>query len=269
MDEFCEPACSIFGPFAYFADQYRLAGGRQLDRPLELPRACSSRCASATRPGRSSTSTTRCRSRRTTARRSSAAVPLATSPTAATPGFLVNSFDPGLELRHLRLRRPPPDQLQLAGRTAVRRRARSSAAAPTGVLNQLIGNWSIAGLTRWTSGFPFNVYNCRSCWSTNWNLQGNAMLVDPNRLPTTETTHQRRRRPAEPVRRTRRTRSTFFRRALPGEVGIRNQLRGDGYFTVDLSVSQGLQRWASPTTVCASAGTSSTSPTRRSSTSAS
>ena len=32
---------------------------------------------------------------------------------------------------------------------------------------------------------------------------------------------------------------TFFRRALPGEVGIRNQLRGDGYFTIDMSIAKG------------------------------
>jgi hypothetical protein len=30
----------------------------------------------------------------------------------------------------------------------------------------------------------------------------------------------------------------MFRRQLPGEVGLRNVFRGDGYFTVDLSVSK-------------------------------
>ena len=54
-------------------------------------------------------------------------------------------------------------------------------------VNAIIGDWSVSGLTRWTSGFPFNVQNCRSCWPTNWNLQGNASLVDPNKLPETET----------------------------------------------------------------------------------
>ena len=68
------------------------------------------------------------------------------------------------------------------GTVATLRRQRS------GFVNQFIGDWSIAGLMRWTSGFPFNVINCRSCWPTNWNLQGNASLVDPNVLPETETT---------------------------------------------------------------------------------
>ncbi|MDP2391099.1 MAG: hypothetical protein Q8N52_12290, partial [Acidobacteriota bacterium] len=30
----------------------------------------------------------------------------------------------------------------------------------------------------------------------------------------------------------------MFRRALPGEVGLRNVFRGDGYFNVDLSLSK-------------------------------
>ena len=107
-----------------------------------------------------------------------------------------------------------------------------------GALNQIVGGWSVAGLWRLTSGFPFNVYNCRSCWATNWNLQGNAMLVDPNDLPETETTRNAvDGRPSPFV--DPEDALTHFRRALPGEVGIRNQLRGDGYFTVDLSLAKG------------------------------
>jgi hypothetical protein len=92
-------------------------------------------------------------------------------------------------------------------------------------------------LTRWTSGFPFNVANCRSCWATNWNLQGNAELVNPNDLPETGTTRNKvDNRPSpfvDPA-----DALTKFRRQLPGEAGIRNVLRGDGYFTVDTSVSK-------------------------------
>jgi outer membrane receptor protein involved in Fe transport len=32
----------------------------------------------------------------------------------------------------------------------------------------------------------------------------------------------------------------FFRNALPGEVGIRNLLRGDGFFSVDLGLSKSI-----------------------------
>ncbi len=116
-------------------------------------------------------------------------------------------------------------------------RGRAWGADVPAALNQFIGDWSISGLVRWTSGFPFNVQNCRQCWPTNWNLQGNASLKDPNRLPPTNTTKnavQNRPSPfADP-----KTAIDYFRYSLPGEVGLRNVLRGDGYFTIDLSVSK-------------------------------
>ena len=117
---------------------------------------------------------------------------------------------------------------------SVRRRFGRNAAT---ALNQIIGDWSVAGLVRWTSGFPFNVYNCRSCWTTNWNVQGNAMLVDPIAFrPQKRRVNIINGRPS-PFENPTET-LTFFRRALPGEVGIRNLLRGDGYFTIDTSVSK-------------------------------
>jgi hypothetical protein len=107
----------------------------------------------------------------------------------------------------------------------------------SGFLNQVIGDWSFSGLARWTSGFPFNVYNCRSCWATNWNLQGNAMLIDPDRLPPTGLTLDAVDGRPSPFLDPEDALS-YFRNALPGEVGIRNQLRGDGYFAIDLSVGK-------------------------------
>ena len=102
-------------------------------------------------------------------------------------GFLVNSFDPGanygisdFDVRH---------QINVNGSSELPfGRGRRFGANANGFVNQLIGDWSVAGLMRWTSGFPFNVQNCRSCWPTNWNLQGNARLVNPGELPETETT---------------------------------------------------------------------------------
>ena len=90
---------------------------------------------------------------------------------------------------------------------------------------------------RLTSGFPFNVINCRSCWATNWNLQGNAGLVDPDRLPPTATVKNEvdgRPSPFEDPQEA----LTYFRFVLPGEAGIRNELRGDGYFNIDMSLSK-------------------------------
>ncbi|HSL21980.1 MAG TPA: carboxypeptidase-like regulatory domain-containing protein [Vicinamibacterales bacterium] len=235
IDESCDPACSIYGPFAYFADQYdslaalssvghgdyhamvltlrkRYSSGYQFDLNYTLSQ--SKDIGSAVERGSA----------------------FGNFSNGGYTGFLLNTWDPeahwsfsDFDIRHQVNFNWILDLPFGQGRTL--------AGNAPGWLNQVIGDWSIAGLTRWTSGFPFNVYNCRSCWPTNWNLQGNAMLVDPNRLPETETTLNAvdgRPSPfADPTEAL-----THFRRSLPGEVGIRNVLRGDGYFTLDLSVSK-------------------------------
>jgi hypothetical protein len=157
-------------------------------------------------------------------------------------GFLLNSWEPELhygtsdyDIRH---------QINVNGILDLPfGRGRRFGGGASGFTNHVIGDWSIAGIMRWTSGFPFNVYNCRSCWPTNWNLQGNAVLVNPGRLPETQTTKNKvDNRPspfADPE-----DALDFFRRAMPGEVGARNVLRGDGYFTIDTSLSKSWSLWA-------------------------
>ena len=91
---------------------------------------------------------------------------------------------------------------------------------------------------RWTSGFPFNVANCRSCWATNWNLQGNAMLVDPDRLPETETVENAVDGRPSPF-----ANADRGAHLLPPAAAGRSRAsatcsRGDGYFNIDLSLSK-------------------------------
>jgi hypothetical protein len=106
-----------------------------------------------------------------------------------------------------------------------------------GFTQALVGDWSFSGLVRWTSGFPFNVINCRSCWATNWNLQGNAALVDPGVLPELATTPNAvDNRPSPFV--DPEGALELFRRVLPGEIGLRNELTGDGFFTIDVSFAK-------------------------------
>jgi hypothetical protein len=239
-DESCSPACSVFGPFAYFNREYdslgalatlghskynalqlsmrkRFSAGYQFDVNYTFAKSLDS--ASSVERGSF----------------------FGNFGAGGYSGFLINSWDTestyaysDFDIRHQMnfnwIAELPFGRDKKFGHDMNR------------VLNQFVGNWSVAGLVRLTSGFPFNVQNCRSCWATNWNLQGNAMPIDPNRLPETETTENvvagypaAYANPADALK--------FFRFQLPGESGIRNQLRGDGYFTLDFSLSKA---WSLP-----------------------
>jgi hypothetical protein len=128
-------------------------------------------------------------------------------------------------------------------------RGRRWGSGVNGVVNQVIGNWDLTGLWRWTSGLPFSVINCRSCWPTNWNLQGNAGVFG-NAFPEQSTTRgiiggrpsvftavsspiTTLNDPSNPV--------SFFRRSRPGEAGFRNAMRGDGYYNWDMGLLKTFQ----------------------------
>src|SRR5207237_336340 len=235
MDESCSPSCSIFGPFAYFSEQYdslaalssighsdyhalqltarkRYSSGYQVDVNYTLSR--SKDLGSQVERGGA----------------------FGNFSNGGYTGFLLNSFEPeahygysDFDVRH---------QMNVNGFAELPfGHGQKFGANTSGFVNEIIGDWSIACLMWMNSGFPFNVYNCRSCWPTNWNLQGNSMLVDPDKLPETATTlNEADGRPSPFVNAA--DALTFFRRALPGEVGLRNVLRGDGYFSIDTSVSK-------------------------------
>jgi hypothetical protein len=239
LDTSCDPACSIFGPYAYFAEQYdslaaisslgrsnyhamlltlrkRYSGGTQFDINYTLSKS-EDMGSQVERGGAFGSGFSN----------------------GGNSGFLLNSFDPELnygtsdfDVRH---------QININGLAELPfGQGKRWGGSVNNFVNGLIGDWSIAGLMRLTSGFPFNVSNCRSCWSTNWNLTGNSMLVNPGVLPETETTlNAVDNRPSPFVNATEAL--TFFRRQLPGESGIRNLLRGDGYFTIDTSISKAIR----------------------------
>ncbi len=235
MDQFCTPGCSVFGPFAYFTPQYdslagqsslgwseyhgfqlvvrrRMSKGLQFD--FNYTAAKSLDIGSAVERGSSFTA----------------------FGNGGYTGFLLNPWDPKAHY----------GQSDFDIRSQMNfnwiyelpfGKGKTFGNSMNSVMDQIVGGWQVSGLWRWTSGLPFNVFNCRSCWPTNWNLQGNASLVNPGQLPATATTRNivgGRPSPfVDPV-----NALTFFRRSLPGEVGLRNVLRGDGYFAIDLGVSK-------------------------------
>ncbi len=47
------------------------------------------------------------------------------------------------------------------------------------VVNALIGGWSLSGIYRWDSGFPFDGFYDATGWQTNWNIRSYNTLVRP------------------------------------------------------------------------------------------
>jgi TonB-dependent Receptor Plug Domain len=103
------------------------------------------------------------------------------------------------------------------------------------VLNALIGGWKVSGIVRWTSGFPITIDNGFT-WSTNWNIEGDAMPNGPAPLATNpkNVVVNGVSGPdifADPV-----AAEAAFRPEWPGESGVRNSVIGDGMFNIDTGV---------------------------------
>jgi hypothetical protein len=106
----------------------------------------------------------------------------------------------------------------------------------------VLGGWAWSGLARWTSGFPFNVSNGFD-FPTNWELTGNAVLNGPK--PRTGTFSDCNGDPnvfaamgqnCSDSAASANFISNTWRFPFPGESGDRNNLRGPGYFGIDMAI---------------------------------
>jgi hypothetical protein len=235
MDQFCSPACTTYGPYTFFNRQYdsvaalssigrsnyhamiltlrkRYAQGFQFDLNYTLSES---------------------KDMGSNVERGSA---FGNFGAGGYSGFLINSWDPELNYGTSDFDVTHQMNFNFIWDLPFGQGRRFGGSA-SGLVNQIIGDWSISGLTRWTSGFPFSVQNCRSCWNTNWNLQGNASLADPNRKPETAVVKDAvDNRPSAWV--DAEDALSYFRFSLPGESGDRNIFRGDGYFNIDMSLTK-------------------------------
>jgi hypothetical protein len=95
----------------------------------------------------------------------------------------------------------------------------------------LLGGWQTSGLIRWTTGYPFSISTY--AFATNYEQDGRAVLLGA--APQTGVSIQNgvpnvfKEGPAA---------VNAFRFAYPGESGQRNNLRGPGYFGVDMSLAK-------------------------------
>jgi carboxypeptidase family protein len=109
-----------------------------------------------------------------------------------------------------------------------------------GFLDAVIGGWQLSGLFRLTSGLPFNVSNGFN-WPTNWQLGGNAFLTGPVQTGAfknpdgTVNVFKGGAGPSGAI--------TSFLGPFPGDSGARNQVRGNGFFNIDMGLAK---RWIMP-----------------------
>jgi hypothetical protein len=114
-----------------------------------------------------------------------------------------------------------------------------------GIVDAFIGGWQLSGLARWTSGFPYSVDGGQR-WPTDWFLTA---ITQMTARPKTGIYHllgtDANGKPyafvspfANPT-----AAQNDFTLPLPGGVGSRNVLRGDGFASWDMSLAK---RWKMP-----------------------
>jgi hypothetical protein len=113
-----------------------------------------------------------------------------------------------------------------------------------GFVDALIGGWQLSGLARWTSGFPVTVDNGGQ-YPTNYQLEGHADQLCPVSTGTyyTGPNNNGVGSTAPNLFSNGIAAANCFGYAFPGETGTRNNLRGPGFFGVDLGLAK---RWKMP-----------------------
>lgn len=110
-----------------------------------------------------------------------------------------------------------------------------------GIAQAVLGGWQVSGAWRWSSGFPASVYET-GVWPTNWN---NNVWASWNGKPFT--IGQTKNAPAiagsggpnmfpNPQQG-----QDAFQYIMPGEIGNRNPIRGDGMFNIDTALMKRFQ----------------------------
>jgi hypothetical protein len=101
------------------------------------------------------------------------------------------------------------------------------------VVDGVLGGWSLTGIFRISSGFPFSVNN-GAYWSTNWELSGDASLVGPKpKIGVYNNVNGYPNAFADPTKAL-----ASFQIPFPGQSGDRNNLIGPGFLNMDAGIGK-------------------------------
>ncbi len=100
------------------------------------------------------------------------------------------------------------------------------------VLDAIVGGWSLSGVFRWDSGYPFDGFYDATGWQTNWNVRSYMTLLRPVETGTfyTATGPNIFADPAAAV--------ANWRTPHPGETGTRNPIRLPGTWNIDAGIAK-------------------------------
>jgi carboxypeptidase family protein len=125
-------------------------------------------------------------------------------------------------------------------------KGRALARNANGIVDAFIGGWQLSGLARWTTGFPYSVDGGQR-WPTDWFLTAITQMTARPKTgifklqipdPVTGKLDAFVSPFANPT-----AAQNDFTLPLPGGVGSRNVLRGDGFASWDMSLAK---RWKMP-----------------------
>ncbi len=113
----------------------------------------------------------------------------------------------------------------------------------------VLGGWQVAGIYRWTTGLNASVGHNRT-WPTNYNITGWATNVGAFTDGTNKNAQAPVANVANPAAEARLSGPNVFQNpraaldvfgfTLPGEIGDRNNIRGDGLFNIDASLAKNI-----------------------------
>jgi Carboxypeptidase regulatory-like domain/TonB dependent receptor len=107
-----------------------------------------------------------------------------------------------------------------------------------GLVDAIIGGWQLAGSLHWSSGLPFSLYD--PGWNTNWELSSYSVQTGPVKMHRhiDSSTLMQYFDNADNISLSGSYVGKPMRLSYPGEAGMRNHFRGDGYFGLDSGLSK-------------------------------
>lgn len=101
----------------------------------------------------------------------------------------------------------------------------------------IVGGWSMSGIFRWHSGYPFDGYYDATGWQTNWQIRSYMTLLNPVKTGTYYT-------PAGPnLFADPAAAAANWRTPHPGETGTRNPIRLPGEWNLDVGIAKSFNMW--------------------------